>query len=160
MILFGSFYFDGQPQRGLTLETGGGVTIGGLIGKTGVPPGPPMVGPTGPWPGKSNGLGIAATSAAGAFESFALGEAGADSPRLGSSLARTAWTAPSASGATATAHCETKRICSGAAVAAAWTIAATVCVLAFEPSMAALTISHAQAGAAETSLVTISRTFD
>ena len=125
------------------MTPGVGLNIGGRWVMSHDPPGPPGVGPIGPSPGKSNGLSSAATSPTGAF-----------------SLASAAWTLPRASGATATAHRATKSTCSGAAIAAASTIAATVSALALEPSIAALTISHAQSGAAETSVETISRTFD
>src|SRR6478752_10579159 len=68
--------------------------------------------------------------------------------------------APCASGATASAHREINCTWSGAAVAAASTMAATVCVLAFDALIAAFTTSQAQAGAAATSAETISRTFE
>jgi hypothetical protein len=76
-----------------------------------------------------------------------------------------AWQAPlhfnlSASGATAMAHCAIRRMWSGAAVMAVSTMAATISASALEPSMAALTTSQAQPGAAATSVATTSRTFD
>ncbi len=125
-----------------------------------MPPGPPGVGPTGPSPGKSSGFGIDATSPTPPFAPLALFAPVPESPRFGSSFATTACTAANASGATATAHWETKRICSGAAVAATSTMAATVFTSAFDASIADFTISQAQAGAVATSAETISRTFD
>jgi hypothetical protein len=72
----------------------------------------------------------------------------------------TACTAASASGETATAHCEMIRIFSGAAVAATSTIIATPFGVAFVVSMAAFTTSQAQSGFAETCDSTTSRTLD
>ncbi len=137
--------------------SGGVMITGGGRGIRGLPPGPPGLGPTGPSPGKSSGFGIAATSA-GALALFASLELISPSPRLGSYLARTAWTWASASGAAAIAHWEIKRICSGAATIADSTIAATNSTEAADPSIEALTISQEHSGAAATSLETTSRT--
>jgi len=155
---------------------GGAMTSGGtlMIGIDGDVPDPPrfisppvpLELPEPPEPpdsplGKFKGLlDVEATSAVGACEPFGPLMPPVGLPVVGSSLATNACTWGWAFGASASATWTIKRICSGAAVIAASTMAATVSGLASELSMAALTISAANSGLSDTSWATIVAAFD